>query len=157
MVGRTSVKYGLLVLCALAVGACGDDSDPVGTETPEQTTFSPILGVDLSQMTRLPSGLYYRDLTVGTGAEAQVGDRVRMGYSGWLPDGTLFDGGTLTPFVLGEGRVIEGWEIGIPGMRVGGTRKLVIPSALGYGNQPNGPIPAKSVLVFDVELLEIVP
>lgn len=156
MVGRTSVRYGLLVLCALAVGACGDDSDPVGTETPEQTTFSPVLGVDLSQMTRLPSGLYYRDLTVGTGAEAQVGDSVRMGYTGWLPDGTLFDGGTYAP-KLGAGTVIEGWEIGIPGMRVGGTRKLVIPSALAYGNQAVGPIPAKSVLVFDVELLEIVP
>ncbi|MEZ4414734.1 MAG: FKBP-type peptidyl-prolyl cis-trans isomerase [Gemmatimonadota bacterium] len=154
---ESRARLGALALAFAVVAGCGDDGGPeMGTGTPENTTFSSILNVDLAQMTRLDGGLYIQDLRVGTGAEASVGDGVQMGYTGWLPDGTLFDGGTIS-FSLGQGRVIQGWERGIPGMRVGGLRKLVIPASLGYGNQGIGPIPPNSVLVFDVELLQIVP
>src|ERR1041384_1953017 len=103
-------------------------------------------------MTKTPSGLYYRDSIVGSGAAAAAGHPVTVGYTGWLANGTKFDGGSY-PFVLGRGDVIAGWDEGIVGMKVGGFRKLVIPPNLAYGGQANGPIPANSVLVFNVQLV----
>jgi FKBP-type peptidyl-prolyl cis-trans isomerase FkpA len=105
------------------------------------------------------------DLRMGTGAEAMTGRSVTVNYTGWLysansPDnkGSQFDssvGRQPFPFVLGAGAVISGWDRGVVGMRVGGLRRLVIPPELGYGNQANGPIPANSTLVFEVELLSV--
>jgi len=122
-------------------------------------TFAPKLGVDLSTMTKTASGLNYRDLVVGKGAEAQTALEVTVHYTGWLPDGTKFDSSRdrNQPFVfrLGDGMVIAGWDEGVAGMNVGGTRKLVIPPALGYGGRAVGQIPPNSVLVFDVELLGV--
>ena len=154
------VSKWLMVIAVVAViGACGDgESTPTGVGVPEDAVFDPSLGVDLAQMTRLDGGLYIQDLIEGTGAEARVGDIAVVYYSGYLPDGTLFDRnvtGSGFPFQIGQNRVILGWERGVPGMKVGGTRKLVIPAALGYGSRGQGPIPPNSVLVFDVELLQI--
>jgi len=105
------------------------------------------------------------DLRVGTGAEAMTGRSLTVNYTGWLysanaPDnkGSQFDssvGRQPFPFVLGAGGVIAGWDRGVVGMRVGGLRRLVIPPELGYGSQANGPIPANSPLVFEVELLSV--
>lgn len=121
------------------------------------TTFAPALGVDLSAMTKTPSGLYYQDQTVGTGTTAQAGKQVTVHYTGWLTNGTKFDSSVdrKKPFAFtpGVGMVIAGWDEGVIGMKVGGKRKLVIPASLGYGAQSVGPIPPNSVLVFDVELL----
>jgi FKBP-type peptidyl-prolyl cis-trans isomerase FkpA len=107
------------------------------------------------------SGLAYYDLVVGSGQVARAGDRVRVHYSGFLMDSTKFDSSRdrnapLT-FTLGAGRVIKGWDDGVEGMRVGGKRKLIIPSNLGYGDRgaPGGVIPPNAELVFDVELLAI--
>lgn len=146
----------LMVLPVLAVLACGDDpTDPDITKI----EFAPELGIDLSQMTRTPSGLYVQDLTVGTGATAQAGDILSVLYSGWLANGTQFgladDPTDPLIFQLGVGDVIQGWDEGVVGMREGGRRRLVIPPKLGYGSRPNGPIPANSVLVFEVELLTV--
>ena len=100
------------------------------------------------------------DIVVGQGAEATAGKKVAVHYTGRLTDGTKFDssldrGAPLT-FVLGAGRVIEGWEKGIAGMKVGGKRKLVIPPAMAYGSRGFPPlIPPDSTLVFDVELLDV--
>ncbi len=147
----------LFLLLALALpllaGACGSD----GPTSIEDTEFAPELGVDLSAMTRTSSGLYYRDITVGTGAVAQNGSRVTMYYQGWFPDGRLFSAAVrpqapLPAFVLGAGRVIQGWDEGIPGMRVGGKRLLVIPPSLAYGSAGRGSIPPNAILVFEVEL-----
>jgi FKBP-type peptidyl-prolyl cis-trans isomerase len=100
------------------------------------------------------------DLVVGTGATAAVGDTVSAHYIGTLTNGTKFDSsydrGQPYPFQIGAGRVIAGWEQGVPGMKVGGKRRLTIPPSLGYGNQAYGPIPANSTLIFDIELLSIV-
>ena len=120
--------------------------------------FAAELDVNLDDMHETPSGLRYQDLKAGTGPEAKAGDAVAVHYTGWLTDGTEFDssvGGEPLTFPLGRRRVIDGWDEGVAGMRVGGKRKLVIPPSLGYGDQRNGPIPANSTMVFDVELIEI--
>lgn len=141
--------------------ACGDATPP---KTLEETAFASSLGVDLSISQKLPSGMYIRELSEGTGTEAVNGQRVSMHYVGWLVDGTRFDGnetkgedGTYTKpafsFVLGAGTVIQGWEFGVPGMKGGGDRQLIIPSGLGYGASGAGNvIPPNAHLVFNVHL-----
>lgn len=104
------------------------------------------------------SGLIIEEITVGTGTEATAGQRVTVHYTGWLTDGRKFDSSKDRddPFVfpLGAGRVIRGWDEGVQGMKVGGTRKLTIPPALGYGARgAGGVIPPDATLVFEVELL----
>ena len=107
-----------------------------------------------------PSGLVIEEITVGTGAEAAAGQMVTVHYTGWLTDGTKFDSSKdrNDPFVfpLGAGHVIKGWDEGVQGMKIGGTRKLTIPPALGYGARgAGGVIPPNATLVFEVELLAV--
>lgn len=100
------------------------------------------------------------DQTVGTGDEAVAGKKVTVHYTGTLTDGTKFDSskdrGEPFTFTLGAGQVIPGWDQGVAGMKVGGVRKLVIPSSLAYGQRGvPGVIPPDSTLVFDVELISV--
>jgi FKBP-type peptidyl-prolyl cis-trans isomerase FkpA len=102
------------------------------------------------------------DLVVGTGAVANAGNRVTVAYTGWLFDasqpnnkGRQFDSLPSYSFVVGAGLVIKGWDQGVPGMRVGGQRRLIIPPDLGYGSAGNGPIPPNATLVFDITLISI--
>jgi FKBP-type peptidyl-prolyl cis-trans isomerase FkpA len=138
-----AMKRLILLAALLTVVSCGGDDTPTG---PSPTTSAPY-----SQT----------DLVVGTGATVATGNAATLAYTGWLhnsgrPDnkGTQFDSGVFGPYVVGSGRVIAGWERGIPGMRVGGQRRLVIPPELAYGN--NSPdtsrIPQNATLVFDVTL-----
>lgn len=111
-------------------------------------------------MTTTLSGLKYDDLQEGTGAAAKAGDSVSVHYTGWLTDGTKFDSShdrkSPFSFKLGAGRVIKGWDEGVAGMKVGGKRKLTIPSELGYGARgAGGVIPPNAELVFEVDLLKI--
>lgn len=109
--------------------------------------------------------LLYAEVNPGNGEQAVVGRQVAMLYKGWLTDGTLFDqtatdeAGVVQPFVftLGAGHVIQGWDQGIVGMKVGSKRRLVIPSNLAYGDIERGPIPAQSMLIFDIELVAVAP
>lgn len=148
-----------LLLCALLVPlfGCGDSEVTPDSGDPTKVSYSPDLGVDLAAMTLLPSGLYIQDQMVGAGTEAVALKRVQVHYTGWLPDGRQFDtsrNGAPFAFNLGAGEVIEGWDEGIVGMRVGGKRRLVIPSSLGYGADGSpGAIPPHSVLIFDTELV----
>ena len=100
-----------------------------------------------------------QDFVVGTGATAAAGDLVTVNYVGTLTNGTKFDSSydrnQPYTFRLGAGQVIAGWDQGVVGMRVGGKRRLTIPPNLGYGSQRNGPIPASSTLIFEIELLSI--
>lgn len=148
-------------LCAvMTLTACSEDLDPgSGGNTPSNPatdTYAAALGVNLSTMTKKSDNLYVQDLTVGTGAEAVSGKTVGMTYTGWLTNGTKFDsnaGAAVFSFVLGTHYVIDGWDQGLVGMKVGGKRRLVIGSTLGYGSRGSSPaIPPNATLVFDVEL-----
>ena len=111
-----------------------------------------------------PSGLQIDDVVVGDGPVATVGAHVSVHYTGWLYDngqaGRKFDSskdrGQPFDFPLGAGHVIRGWDEGVQGMKVGGTRKLLIPSELGYGARgAGGVIPGGATLLFEVELLGV--
>ena len=168
---------------ALAAASCGYadpyvTSGPVANESPAPPSPSPSpspspgaddfnAGAGLPVVT-YPDGLQIIDLKIGTGALAVSGKQVTMQYTGWLISGPPpFDtsrkaGSSPIVITLGAGQVIPGWDEGIPGMRVGGKRKLIIPSALGYGpsgrTDPNTGatvIPPDAILVFEVELLKV--
>ena len=121
------------------------------------TTFAASLNVDLPSMTQTTSGLYYKDLVVGSGPLLVAGQTVAIHYVGNLANGAQFDANNApaTPFSfkLGSGQVIAGFDEGIAGMHVGGKRQLVIPASLGYGAQASAGIPANSVLVFTVDVV----
>jgi len=103
--------------------------------------------------------LVVEDLVVGTGATAAIGDTLTVNYVGTLTNGTKFDSsydrGTPYVFQVGAGRVIVGWDQGVPGMKVGGKRRLTIPPDLAYGSRGQGVIPPNATLLFDVDLVSI--
>ena len=104
------------------------------------------------------SGLVYEDTVVGDGAEAKAGQQVTVHYTGWLTNGSKFDSSKDRndpfEFSLGMRQVIGGWDEGVQGMKIGGTRKLTIPPHLGYGARgAGGVIPPNATQVFEVELL----
>ena len=106
------------------------------------------------------SGLVYEDTVVGEGAEAKAGQQVSVHYTGWLTNGSKFDSSKDRndpfEFSLGMRQVIGGWDEGVQGMKIGGTRKLTIPPELGYGARgAGGVIPPNATLVFEVDLLAI--
>lgn len=111
--------------------------------------------------TKLPDGLEYWDIKVGTGAVAKEGQSASVHYTGWLTNGKKFDssldrGQPFTVSPLGSAPVIKGWNEGIIGMKVGGKRQLRIPPDLAYGQRGYpGVIPANATLIFDVELLSL--
>lgn len=151
----------MMVLAALAVTACSsptalDDrwADPLTIE------FAESLNIDLSQMNLTESGLYWQDLVVGTGLTAEVGNTLYVHFTGWLPDGTVFESSMPGPMVefeqVGMGLYLKGWDEGLPGMRVGGIRKLVVPPDLAYGRHRRGLIPPLATLIFEVELFHVV-
>ena len=106
-----------------------------------------------------PSELVIEDLHEGEGDAAAQGSTVDVHYTGWLTSGRKFDSsldrGQPFSFRIGAGQVIAGWEQGVAGMKIGGKRKLTIPSSLGYGRRGAGPIPANATLIFEIELLGI--
>ena len=128
-----------------AVAACGDDA-PTSPSGPPAFTQT--------------------DVRAGTGDEAVTGRVVTVNYTGWLYDpsrpedkGAQFDtsvGREPFTFTLGIGQVIEGWDRGLPGMRAGGLRRLVVPPSLAYGQFRNGPIPPNASLVFEIELVSVI-
>ena len=118
-----------------------------------------VIGCENKEIT-MDYGLIIEDIIIGVGSTAEKYSIVTVHYTGKLQDGTVFDssqkiGGEPLRFTLGVGQVIDGWDQGVIGMKVGGQRKLKIPPELGYGSQDKGVIPTNSTLIFEVELLEV--
>jgi FKBP-type peptidyl-prolyl cis-trans isomerase FkpA len=138
------MKRAILLMAMLAAAGCGS----ANSVSPSTTSSAPYSQVDV---------------TVGTGATATAGHTVTVNYILWLYDSSKADGkGTQVqanngyPFVLGTGAVIAGWDQGVPGMKVGGLRRLVIPPELAYGsNPPSSSIPVNATLVFDITLTAV--
>lgn len=132
----------LCLLTLLAAAGCGDSPTSPSTAPYKQT-----------------------DVRVGTGTEATLGTAVTVNYTGWLYDASKLDGkgvqfdssvgGDPFAFTLGIGQVIQGWDQGVAGMKVGGLRRLVVPPSLAYGPVRYGPIPPDATLVFDIELVDV--
>jgi FKBP-type peptidyl-prolyl cis-trans isomerase FkpA len=153
------IKLAFLLLMVGVAAGCNNDVLGAGTPSnPATETFTASLAVDIASSSRTESGVYYRDVRVGTGDEAAAADQVTITYAGYLKDGTLFDSRS-TPTQLALGATVQGFRDGVVGMRVGGVRKIVIPSALAYGWQgrpdASPPIPRNATLVFDVELFVV--
>jgi peptidylprolyl isomerase len=170
----------LVGLLGLALAACGSDGDGDAADTsappatnecggPVPSTVEingPGVGdrcaakAEVEVPDPLPTELYTEDLVVGDGAEVTAGSTVTVEYVGILPDGTEFDSSWNRPsaatFPLAEGQLIEGWLQGIPGMKVGGTRLLVVPGELAYGPEGRPPeIGPDQTLVFLVEAVDV--
>jgi FKBP-type peptidyl-prolyl cis-trans isomerase len=142
----------------------------INSSSPEATTDQLTTSQAPADTTQTdPNTLKIQDVQTGTGAAAKTGDLVAVEYVGKLQDGTVFDQSSahadmILPncnkagqfcFTLGQGSVIQGWDQGLVGMKVGGVRKLTIPPNLAYGNQQMGPIPANATLTFEVKLVGI--
>lgn len=154
------MKRIFLFVAAAVAAACNDEITGLGPPSdPAIETFAPSLGINIAQMTKLPSGVYIQDIIVGSGDSVTArSDTVRLTYTGSLKNGTQFDAGTNTYF--NPAFVVPGFRDGLLGLRVGGRRRIVIPSSQGYGGtsvKENGVIviPRQSTLVFSVELLRV--
>jgi len=157
----------LAAMVGLALAGCQQTSTTENTPTTTGTaaTSAPsssapaTSGATEGQERTLAGGLKVTDIKVGSGPMAESGSTVAVHYTGWLTDGTKFDSsldrGQPISFAIGSGQVIRGWDEGLKGMRVGGKRKLTIPSALAYGAEGRPPvIPPDATLVFEVELMD---
>jgi FKBP-type peptidyl-prolyl cis-trans isomerase len=145
------IAAAVVVIVGMALVSTGGDDEGASTAAPGECDESP---------QTLDSGVVIEDMECGDGEEAERGDLLTVHYTGTLEDGTKFDSsldrGRPFELRLGAGMVIPGWEEGLPGMRVGGTRQLTIPPELGYGEAGSPPdIPPNSTLVFEIELLEV--
>jgi FKBP-type peptidyl-prolyl cis-trans isomerase len=137
---------------ALALTACSEKVPEPDSHPKAAITAEP----DVPE----PTEIIKEDLVIGTGQEAKTGDKVRVNYTGRLAKTNfMFDtsvGKKPFEFTIGQGGVIKGWDNGVPGMKIGGKRKLTIPSKFAYGDSGQPPkIPGKSTLVFEIELLGI--
>jgi peptidylprolyl isomerase len=158
----------LLLFAALctALGACGEVTavDDKWAD-PQKIEYAASLNIDLSKMNQSPIQLgsktytlYWMDVTVGQADTARVGDPVRVDYTGWFPDGTVFTTTRDTEpvsFLLGVGFVMPGFDAGVIGMRIGGVRRLVICPELGFGihGSPKDGVPPATTIIMEVERL----
>ena len=143
---------GAAAAVTLAIAACGDD--PLGP-LPSDVEFDASLGIDLASMTETESGLFVLDVVDGTGEIAVAGDSATVAYELWLVNAREIASGTGFKFLVGkvgQGGVIEGFDEGVTGMRVGGERTIVIPASLGYGSIGTQGIPGDAVLVYELNL-----
>lgn len=168
---RALVLGAVLAVVVFALAACsGASQAPAPTTTTSapvetQVTTPSATPTESTTPSSTPAEtvteLQIKDKVVGKGATAKAGDSITVDYTGWLMDGTKFDssiGRAPLPFVVGAGQMIEGMDKGVVGMKVGGTRILVIPSAMAYGPVGSpGVIPPNATLKFEVKLLTVGP
>ena len=121
---------------------------------PEMLDYAADLGVNITEMAKLPEGVLWVDLSPGDGTPVVAGDSVELAIEGWLPDGTKVDS-SVAAIRIGAGEVIDGIDLALPGMKPGGRRQMVIPPGRGYGAQGREGIPPDAVLVYLVELRSV--
>ena len=143
-----------LFITAVAIAACSEKDARPSAESKPAAAAAPASAVTT------PSGLSYVDIVVGSGLQPISGKPVKVHYTGWLENGTKFDSsvdrGEPFVFTVGVGEVIPGWDEGVMTMKVGGKRRLIVPSQLGYGaTGAGGVIPPNATLIFEVELLDV--
>jgi len=147
MTKKTGIAVGIAVLVVLG------GSGLIFNNSSKQATN------DNTQMDKKAAQVEIKDLVVGKDAEAVVGKKVTVHYTGVFTNGEKFDSsrdrGVPFSFTLGVGEVIKGWDIGVAGMKVGGKRILVVPPEFGYGPNDYQTIPGNSTLIFEVELLDV--
>jgi len=148
MTVRRPLAPAITLLAFLGIVGCNGERAPDDFEPP------PVEG----EMVRAEAGLRYIQVSEGTGREARPGNEVEIHYSGWLEDGRRFDtsrDGDPITFVIGAQQAIEGVEMGVVGMREGGTRRLFIPPALGFGDEGTARIPPNASLIYDIDLRRV--
>ncbi len=150
----------LLLLVAVVIPACAQKEPKILSEKADAVATDAVKTPVVADAVKTPSRLSYVDLVPGKGSSPVAGKPVKVHYTGWLENGTKFDSSVdrAEPFVftIGAGQVIPGWDEGVMSMKVGGKRKLVIPSQLGYGEAgAGGVIPPNATLIFEVELLDV--
>ena len=163
MIKNIFVFIVLIIFVSAAAWLLFKKGESVGQEanllSPSPTGSATTSAGSAGKVTTMSNGLQIQDIVVGTGKEAKAGDAISVHYVGTLENGQKFDSSydrnQPALFTVGVGSLIKGWDQGIPGMKVGGKRRLVVPSDLGYGAQGNGPIPPNATLVFEVELLDV--
>ena len=157
---KRTISYVLFAVVAVALIWLGSWYDNRSTQQSNQQELAQGQAAQQEQNQRM-SQLQIKDDVVGTGAAVQTGDTVSVLYTGTLDNGTVFDASSLHgnqpfSFTVGAGQVIQGWDLGLLGMKVGGTRELTIPPDLAYGDQsPAASIPANSTLHFTIQLLGV--
>lgn len=151
----------LLFVCIVALASCNSGSnshanfDPAKQALKDDSIIRSYIKKNNIPAVKDPSGLYYQIIKPGTGVSATASSTVEVNYEGILPDGTGFDKTNGSPVSFPLNGVIPGWTKGIPLVKAGGKILLLIPSALGYGNNATGPIPENSVLIFTVDVLKV--
>jgi FKBP-type peptidyl-prolyl cis-trans isomerase len=148
MTVRNPLATAIALLASLALAGCNGEGAPDDLSPPHVE----------GEMRQAEAGLRYIEVVEGTGREARPGNEVEIHYSGWLEDGRRFDtsrDGDPITFVVGAEQAIEGVEIGVVGMREGGTRRLFIPPALGFGDEGTARIPPNASLIYDIDLRRV--
>ena len=164
---KTATKLSLITIILLALNGCKAETNNSNSSSTNSTNTNVLSTKETSAMTATITELQKVDTQVGTGREAEPGFNVSVHYTGWLYDeaaadkkGQKFDSSVdrKQPFKfdLGSGQVIQGWDEGFAGMKIGGKRTLIIPAEMGYGSRgAGGAIPPNATLIFDVELLDV--
>lgn len=161
---RSRLLQALLVLfIILGFAACKKDDNTPQREKDDKKLqeYFKANGIDPATLVKRNSGLYYQLLQEGTGDKVFPGDKVSVHYTGTLLDGTKFDSShdrsKPFEFTVGYGQVIAGWDEGLTLMRVGEKARLFLPSHLGYGRGGSGTIPGNAPIIFEIEVLQVLP
>ena len=150
------MKRLLFVLASAMLAGCSLNTTEVADNPsdPTKDSYASSLNIDLTKFTKTTNGVYYKDITVGTGPVLTGTPTIQFTYAGLLTNGTIFD--SHDHYVYALSGLIFGMQEGLQGMHQGGERMLIIPSALGYGNTTGLPIPPNSTILFDVRL-DLIP